>query len=197
MRRRRTLSEDEELEEEEREGWRITKEMMDRVHGSKWLRNELADGGLRQLIYDIDIADETEEAKGGSKKRKRNWNTMGCIPEMTAREMALEKAKLSNGKFATFLDKLLLEAGVLRKHANETEEEEEALLSSFLNREENLGPLSLVPIVKKKQRMDSSPAVQKKLEKEDMESSAEGEDNISSSSSDEESTSSSSSSSSD
>ena len=115
---------------------------------------------------------------------------MGIIPEMTAREVALEKAKLSNGKFATFLDKLLLEAGVLKKNTT-GETEEETVLSSLLHPEENLGSLSLVPIAKKKRKIEDSPADQTKLERKDGVSSSDGdeEDDSSSSSSDDESTS--------
>lgn len=195
--RRQNLHEDEDYDEDDREGWRITREMMDRVDGSQWLKSELADGGLRQLIYDIDFADEKEEV-GKTTNTKRKRNRMGIIPEMTAREVALEKAKLSNGKFATFLDKLLLEAGVLKKNTT-GETEEEAVLSSLLHPEENLGPLSLVPIAKKKRKIEDSPADQTKLEKKDGVSSSEGEeeDDSSSSSSDDESTSDCSSSSSD
>ena len=38
-------------------GWRITREMMDRVDSSDWLRSELEDGGLRRMIFEIDEAD--------------------------------------------------------------------------------------------------------------------------------------------
>ena len=38
-------------------GWRITREMMDRVDSSDWLRSELGDGGLRRMIFEINEAD--------------------------------------------------------------------------------------------------------------------------------------------
>ena len=37
--------------------WRITREMMDRVDSSDWLRSELGDGGLRRMIFEINKAD--------------------------------------------------------------------------------------------------------------------------------------------
>ena len=38
-------------------GWRITREMMDRVDLSDWLRSELEDGGLWRMIFVINEAD--------------------------------------------------------------------------------------------------------------------------------------------
>ena len=50
-------------------GWRITREMMDRVDLSDWLRLELGDGGLRRMIFEIDEDDlEASRSRGvGSK----------------------------------------------------------------------------------------------------------------------------------
>ena len=38
-------------------GWRITREMMDRMDVSDWLRSELGGGGLRRMVsaYDADV----------------------------------------------------------------------------------------------------------------------------------------------
>ena len=47
-------------------GWRITREMMDRVDSLDWLRSELGDGGLRRMIFEIDEADlEASRLSGG------------------------------------------------------------------------------------------------------------------------------------
>ena len=47
-------------------GWRITREMMDRVDSSDWLRSELGDGGLRPMIFEIDEANlEASRSSGG------------------------------------------------------------------------------------------------------------------------------------
>ena len=47
-------------------GWRITREMMDRVDSSDWLRLELGDGGLRRMIFEIEEADlEASRSSGG------------------------------------------------------------------------------------------------------------------------------------
>ena len=47
-------------------GWRITREIMDRVDSSDWLRLELGDGSLRRMIFEIDEADlEASRSIGG------------------------------------------------------------------------------------------------------------------------------------
>ena len=38
-------------------GWRITREMMNRVDSLDWLRLELRDGCLRRMIFDINKFD--------------------------------------------------------------------------------------------------------------------------------------------
>ena len=47
-------------------GLRITREMMDRVDSSDWLRLELGGRGLRRMIFEIDEADlEASRSSGG------------------------------------------------------------------------------------------------------------------------------------
>ena len=137
-------------DEEDREGWRITREMMDRLDESSWLRTELADGGLRQMIYEIDAAvsaDGETRTRRFPKKRKRGTLLVENLVQLSERELALEKAKLTNPKFATFLDKLLLEAGVLNEHRAHDQDEADQVLASLLKHDDdNLGHLSLVPI---------------------------------------------------
>ena len=49
-------------------GWRITREIMDHVDSSDWLRSKLGDGGLRRMIYDIYKADlEASRSSGGGR----------------------------------------------------------------------------------------------------------------------------------
>ena len=50
-------------------GWRITREMMDHLDLSDWLRSELGDRGLRRMIFDIDEADleASRSSKGGGR----------------------------------------------------------------------------------------------------------------------------------
>ena len=47
-------------------GWRITREIMDCVDSSDWLRSELGGGGLRRMIFEINEADlEASRSSGG------------------------------------------------------------------------------------------------------------------------------------
>ena len=47
-------------------GWRITREMVDCMDSSDWLRSELGDGGLRRMIFEIGKADlEASRSSGG------------------------------------------------------------------------------------------------------------------------------------
>ena len=50
-------------------GWLITREMMDHVYSSDWLRSELGDGGLRRMIFEIDEADLKLSRKSGGGRR--------------------------------------------------------------------------------------------------------------------------------
>ena len=54
-------------------GWRITREMMDHVDSSDWLRLELGDGGLRRMIFEINEADlkALRSSGGGGRDRGR------------------------------------------------------------------------------------------------------------------------------
>ena len=94
--------------------------MMDRLDNCAWLRQELADGGLRQMISEIDSADDVDMDKNDYKKnyngRRRNAkkNTkLGGEYHPSKRDIALEMAKRTNPKFAKFIDRLLVTSGVL------------------------------------------------------------------------------------
>ena len=99
-------------------GWNITSEMKERIRQSTWLRKELQDGGLRQLIDEIDAASEEEEEETSDVHRRGKWtHTKNKNPNVTpisARELALARAKHSHPKFASFTDQVLLLAGVLQ-----------------------------------------------------------------------------------
>lgn len=123
-------------------GWRISKEMMDRLDNSSWLRKELADGGLRQIIATIDTA-PLEKA---DVKRKRKKFQIGQIQELTPREAALERAKYTNPKFAKFLNKLMLTAGVLVDHGNS-----DTNIAAFLSNNVDSSNLALVSLPSKRQ----------------------------------------------
>ncbi len=162
IKRRKMLEEDEDSdydESDDQEGWRITRDMMDRLDNSSWLRKELEDGGLRQIIAEIDYADakdqEEQNASGASSSKKRKkpgMNKMGKPVELTPREVALLKAKLTNPTFQKFMDKLLVTAGVLIEDVK-TDEEIASLLLSGQNPDNCIGRVTLVNVVKNRREM--------------------------------------------
>ena len=144
IRRRRMLddsdSDDDSLEEN---GLRISKDMMDKLDNSSWLRKELADGGLRQMIATIDNADgENKKNEGSNRKRARINQAL----ELSPREVALERAKHTNHKFRKFMDKLLLTAGVLVENNGNADDTITALLKGDLD----TNNLSMVSIPSKR-----------------------------------------------
>lgn len=116
------------------EGWKITESMMDKMDNCDWLRQELRDGGLRQIIHSICSASNTV-ARG----------------EETHREVALEQAKANYPNFSRFMDKLLVVAGVLERQQQEGSDDDETL-DDWLSREQGveLGHLTLVPLPRKR-----------------------------------------------
>jgi len=129
--------------DDEEYGWKISKDMMDRVDNSSWLRKELADGGLRQMVATIDNADWEESQKKSHMKnnKKRHHHKMSQIVELSPRELALERAKYTNPKFAKFVDRLLLTAGVLVD--NGKDDDNENLIASLLNGSDGFDPSNL------------------------------------------------------
>eukprot|EP00979_Chaetoceros_neogracilis_P013672 scaffold3990_cov284-Chaetoceros_neogracile.AAC.13 len=143
VRRRNMLDEDD--EDLEDEGWRVTKEMMESLDQSEWLRKELVDGGLRQIIAEIDAADdEAGEQNNRQKKRPK----LGAMPEPSPREVALMKARHANSKFSKFIDRMLVTAGVLIEGDKTVEQE----LSSILIGDEQIGMVALAPVVKNRRK---------------------------------------------
>eukprot|EP00555_Chaetoceros_dichaeta_P003230 CAMPEP_0198250540 /NCGR_PEP_ID=MMETSP1447-20131203/1690_1 /TAXON_ID=420782 /ORGANISM="Chaetoceros dichaeta, Strain CCMP1751" /LENGTH=245 /DNA_ID=CAMNT_0043935387 /DNA_START=24 /DNA_END=761 /DNA_ORIENTATION=+ len=141
IRRRRMLEDDNSDCEEE--GFRISSDMMSRLNNSAWLKKELSDGGLRQMICEIDSADNdvaSENRPGQHRNGKRR--KMNISP----REIALEKSKILNPKFAGFVDRLLLTAGVLvTGHLiglqPDEEETEHLMLAPLQKKVNNITPL--------------------------------------------------------
>lgn len=126
LERRKQVAED---DDDLPEGWKITEAMMDKMDNCDWLRTELQDGGLRQILHQVCSAPNTV-AQG----------------QRTHQEVALEQAKAKYPNFSRFMDKLLVLTGVLER------QETEQGLSEWLTLEnaEELGPLALVPLPRKK-----------------------------------------------
>ena len=98
-------------------GWHITREMMDHVDLSDWLRSELGGGGLRRMIFKINESNlEASRSSGGGGRNggRRFSGSRGPVPPcLSPREAALERARTSNPNFRKFLDRVLLESGVV------------------------------------------------------------------------------------
>jgi len=75
-------------EDTQEEEWRLTPGTISRLETNDWLREEIkSDGGLRQILVDIDTSND--------------------------RFAALETAKLNYPNFSKFIDKMLLSCGML------------------------------------------------------------------------------------
>lgn len=153
---RRAASGDESDSDDE-PGWNITPEMKKLVRQSTWLRKELQDGGLRQLIERIDAAsdDEGEDAcniSSSSGKMRQCNNTTANNTTISARELALARTKHSHPKFASFVDRMLLTTGVLQP-AEERGGGGGIVSSSTL---EGHGPLVLAPVPRRSGAMDGN-----------------------------------------
>ena len=128
LRRSNNDDDDEYDSHDDEPGWNITNEMKARLQQSSWLRKELQDGGLRQLIDNIDAASDSmndEEHVNQQSRERSHWNNQGRKKNMnsknatriSARELALARTKHTHPKFASFTDQLLLLAGVLQPAA--------------------------------------------------------------------------------
>jgi hypothetical protein len=132
--------------------------MKARIQQSTWLRKELQDGGLRQLIDTIDAASDIEddEDKDESSNRGRNqWNQKKTkntnnpnATKISPRELALARTKHAHPKFASFTDQLLLLAGVLQPAGAEAGGGEVTISEDgmMLDGNHHLGHLVLAPI---------------------------------------------------
>lgn len=90
------------------EGWRLTQSMLDNLHESDYVRGELEGNELRKLIRSI----------------ASTSNTVGRNGKETEQERLLTEVKTKCPAFATFLDKLLVVAGVLERQDTAVSQEE-------------------------------------------------------------------------
>ena len=86
-----------EEQQEEEELWHITEDMKQTLNNSQWLRKELSDGGLRQLIAEIDSSGKSS----------------------IERSEALHDAICKNSNFRGFVDQLLITTGVIVKEEDD------------------------------------------------------------------------------
>ena len=133
--RRVRKADDDDDSHDDEPGWNVTTEMKERVRRSAWMQDELRDGGLRSLIERIDDASEDDDDDGGGGDNdgtngrgrgggvggghqggdRRGGRNDGAdrSTAISAREVALERTRRSHPKFASFVDRMLLEAEVL------------------------------------------------------------------------------------
>ena len=133
--RKRTKDEDQVDSEDDEPGFNITTEMKTRLEQSPWLRKELQDGGLQCLISMIDAASDDEQEDGDKKhfNHKKSRGGTNKYEGITPRVLALARSKSSHPKFASFIDQMLLTAGVLQP----------------VEGAESEGQLSLVPVTRR------------------------------------------------
>jgi zinc finger HIT domain-containing protein 3 len=115
------INEDDEFNDD----WKITDDMKAKVNKSSWLKTELQDGGLRQLILTI-------------------CNTPNIVNRMgttTQQEEVLHSLSSDYPNFSVFIDKLKVIAGILERQDDGVHS-----LESWLTSQEELGMLSLTPI---------------------------------------------------
>ena len=136
-RKRRRQDYDDDLET----GWKITEDMVNAMHNSTWLREELADKGLQHLITRIASASPSVTG-GGSRNNhnKKGGNATTAAAATTAQEQLLDELTSSNPQFKLFLDKLLVTTGILERQGSDANVD----LSEWLRLgPQNDGPMQL------------------------------------------------------
>jgi len=120
-------------------GWIITEEMMNEMDKSDWLRKELQDGGLRQLVYEVFSASNTVIAD------RRGVN------KMTHQEEKLLYFQSKYPNFRVFLDKVKVLTGVLERQ----EQDDIMDLPEWLQCDgTDLGDLALKPLPSRRQEIN-------------------------------------------
>lgn len=104
--------------------------MKDALHDSAWLKTELQDGGLQNILAGI---------AGAS----HNVSHLGSNSGESVQEQLLRQTKMSNPAFATFLDKAMVIAGALERQGKDAD----GSMEEWLDKETE-GPLhvSLKPL---------------------------------------------------
>jgi len=123
--------------------------MKNRINQSTWLHKELQDGGLRQLIEQIDAASGDEE--DGDDRNNRTQHQKSNNAAISARNLSLARAKHSHPKFASFIDQMLLTSGVLQP----ADGIDGASIENIL---EGRVPLVLAPVPRHSDAMDANNA---------------------------------------
>jgi zinc finger HIT domain-containing protein 3 len=100
-------------------GWKMTNEMILIMNNSTWLRDELADSGLQQLI--VKILSSSNNLMHSNRSHRHNG--LSSQQNITQREQMLHQLKSNYPQFHSFVDKLLFLTGIYeRRIQDETEE---------------------------------------------------------------------------
>ena len=98
------------------DGWEITDEMKVALRNSTWLRTELQDGGLRDMIASVVKSERKYKSYHKKQRNNRNHRNRGprnAQPNHPHEDLASNRQ--TNQNFDSFMDKLLVLADVLER----------------------------------------------------------------------------------
>lgn len=139
------------------DGWKLTSEMKEALHGSPWLERELQDEGLRQALCRIVSASHNVV---GSHHHHRGINV--DTANETEQEQLLRQKRTSCPAFAAFLDKAMVVAGVLERQGKEADTNMEEWLEQKTNTQGPLNNVSLKPLPSRQRPPTFLPVVARK-----------------------------------
>ena len=97
------------------DGWEITDDMKNALRNSTWLREELQDGGLKDMIKEVVKSERRQKSFYRNQKRQHNKKHRGGKPPPMDPHENLTAKRGENQNFDTFMDKLLVLADVLER----------------------------------------------------------------------------------
>lgn len=120
-------SDDEDDDSSLEDGWEITESMKVALRNSMWLRHELRDGGLRDMIASVVKSRKTlkryeTEQRSQSYRPRHRYASAPTKPHHPHEVLAAQKSE--NRHFRVFTDKLLVLADVLERQEGPTLETE-------------------------------------------------------------------------
>jgi hypothetical protein len=110
---------DDDDDDDDEDEWKLTETMIQSMHNSDWLRQELQDIGLKHLITKITSASSTVCRQNNNRARvPLNASTT----YETEQDLQLDALQTNNPLFRQFLDKLQVVTGVLERQGSEGEQ---------------------------------------------------------------------------
>lgn len=119
------------------DGWKITDDMKNALRNSTWLRTELQDGGLRDMIASVVRSERKSRSfhRKQEKYGKKSRHLRKQQPRHPDEELATKRAE--NRNFDIFNDKLLVLADVLERKEGPKTFENGEFCSSILENQSN------------------------------------------------------------